>query len=362
MKKILISTVAIFLALLTQSNAQNSSDYYEIYAIDAPAEKPKKDILSINKKNSQLSNNQKEFNEFNDTRSFYSGSQNEKIAPKKYNEFSNSESFYSNNQNQQIAPKNLVKEKIKTSTEITESEEVTAVRRKSKSRTVGNYIGIDFINTYLRYRNYGYGNTNSEISNISDPTLPKYKNSFGLKYSYALNYRGIFLAPELFFEYNNIKKYFDGDNSSTSEFNERLPSNYGYKFLKIHRTYGAKINLGYDVTANFAPYLFAGISKIYYSDLNSVYPAHLRDSVTTQTGTDPFKIIHKSQSVPFFGFGGKIKLSERIALNAEYLIYDFMAKTNSYKNKDYSESISRTDSTDMRVALRVTKVGLTYNF
>lgn len=316
MKKILISTLAFFLTLFTESNAQN---YYDIYKIDTSAEKPINNTFPINNKNSQLGNNQY---------------------------------------------------KSVISTETTETEEVTAIRRKSKSRTAGNYIGIDFINTNLRYRQYGYNTQEEEIkySAVTESTFPKYKNSFGLKYSYAINYRGIFLAPELFFEYNNIKKYFDGDHSSSGIFDQRLLSRHGYKFMNIQRTYGAKINLGYDVTTNFAPYLFAGISRIYYSNLNSPYLGEDRQDVIDKTGTDPFKIMHKSKSVPFFGFGGKIKLSERLALNAEYLIYDFMVNTNYRKFENYTTgptNVSYVNSAkfaDFRVALRVAKIGLTFNF
>ena len=316
MKKILILSLAFFLTLFSESNAQN---YYDIYKIDTSAEKPINNTFPINNKNSQLGNNQY---------------------------------------------------KSVISTETTETEEVTAIRRKSKSRTAGNYIGIDFINTNLRYRHYGYDTQDQEIkySLISEPTFPKYKNSFGLKYSYAINYRGIFLAPELFFEYNNIKKYFDGDHSSSGIFDQRLLSRHGYKFMNIQRTYGAKINLGYDVTTNFAPYLFAGISRIYYSNLHSPYLGEDRQDVIDKTGIDPFKIMHKSKSVPFFGFGGKIKLSERLALNAEYLIYDFMVNTNYRKFENYttgSTNVSYVNSAkfgDIRVALRVAKIGLTFNF
>jgi opacity protein-like surface antigen len=312
MKKILILSLAFFLTLFSESNAQN---YYDIYKIDTTAEKPLNDTFPINNKNSQLDDN-------------------------------NSKSI--------------------TSTETTETEEVTAIRKKSKSRTAGNYIGIDFINTNLIYRQYGYATKEEEIkySLISKPTFPKYKNSFGIKYSYAINYHGIFLAPELFFEYNNIKKYFDGDHTSSGTNDERLPSNHGYKFMNIHKIYGAKINLGYDISTNFAPYLFAGISKIYYSNLSSPYSAKHRQAVIDETGTDPFKIMQKSKSVPFFGFGGKIKLSEHLALNAEYLIYDFMARTNYHKFEDYTNTSYKNSPkfSDLRVALRVAKVGLTYNF
>ena len=105
MKKILTLTIALFFILLTESNGQNHKNYYDIYKIDAPVNKPNNNTFSVNNKNSESVNN---------------------------------------------------KYKIKTSNEATENEEATTFRKKLKSRTVGNYIGIDIINTYLRYREYAY--------------------------------------------------------------------------------------------------------------------------------------------------------------------------------------------------------------
>ena len=54
MKKILILSLAFFLTLFSESNAQN---YYDIYKIDTTAEKPLNDTFPINNKNSQLDDN-----------------------------------------------------------------------------------------------------------------------------------------------------------------------------------------------------------------------------------------------------------------------------------------------------------------
>ena len=283
--------------------------------------------------------------------------------------------------NKGIFIKNSAQNKIITTT-TTEHEEAIIIHKKIKSRTVGNYLGIDFINTGLRYRNIGYYNGEAKLNPVSGYTTPKYKNSFGLKYFYALNYRGFYIAPEIFFEYNNIKKHFDGDNSLLEHYNQRDPMQFGYKFLKIHRTYGGKINFGYDVTPNFAPFIFAGISKIYYSTLNSIYPKYhsptnlnsnpqfvdIRNYMLTNNQPDPFVIIHRSKLAPFFGFGTKIKITDRFLLNAEYLIYDLRLYSGSqgYKNQNIDNSQigarDSADSTDSEVSLRIAKIGLLYNF
>lgn len=137
--------------------------------------------------------------------------------------------------------------------------------------------------------------------------------------------------------------------------------------MKIHRIYGSKINFGYDITPNFSPFLFAGLSKIYYSNLASVYTLSRFESrydVINKTGKDPFVIMHKSKNVPFFGFGSKIKLSDHFSINAEYLIYDnFIAKTNGFKNKDFrSDDSYRANYAEFYNKLRIIKFGLLYNF
>jgi len=306
MKKILISTLTIFLSLFAESKAQNYNDIYETYA---PNEEYKRNTLPTSNESSTSINNQS---------------------------------------------------KIKTSVESTEAEEVPPIRKKSKSRTVGNYLGIDFINTSLSYRKIEY-NPNK----VSNYTLPKHKNSFGLKYFYAINYNRFFLAPELFFEYNNIKKHFDGYNANVGSTNERRFENLGYEFIKIRKIYGGKINFGYDATPNFSPFLFAGLSKIYYSQLSSVYAYSLRNDIIKTTGKDSFSIMHKSKNVPFFGFGSKIKLSNHFSINAEYLIYNnFITKTSAYKNKNYiaPAKVVNSDFAEFSNKLRIIKLGLLYNF
>jgi hypothetical protein len=311
MKKFLSLTLIFFFGTTLNSNAQDLYNYYDIYKTD--------DAGTFQNNMSTQGENSKNFN-------------------KPY-----------------IA-KNPIDDKQKSNS-----------RQKSTSRTAGNYVGIDFINTSLQYKKVTQELNQLGLKNTSDYTLPRHKNSFGFKYLYAINYNRFFLAPEIFFEYNNIKKNYDGENSSSGTYNERINENYGYQFMKIHRTYGGKINFGYDFTPNFSPFLFAGLSKIYYSNLASVYTLsrfESRSDVINKTGKDPFAIMHKSKNVPFFGFGSKIKLSDHFSINAEYLIYDnFIAKTNGFKNKDFrSDDLYRADYVEFYNKLRIIKLGLLYNF
>ena len=256
---------------------------------------------------------------------------------------------------------------------------MTEVRKKSKSRTVGNYFGIDFINTNLRY--FDGGISYDKVSQFKSKHMAKYKNSFGLKYYYALNYRGFFLAPELFFEYNNIKKFIDYNTNYSLVFDERSPMRYGNEFVKIHKTFGGKINFGYDFNSNIAPFVFFGISKIYYSNLNSVYPLYayssikendpnnginIRQYMLEKNQKDPFSVMRNSKIVPLFGFGAKIKISERFLLNSEYLIYNNFKANEVYKNNNikHSDLYSSTvhEKNQFNVNIRVAKIGLLYNF
>jgi hypothetical protein len=350
MKKIITLTLAFFLASNKNLYAQSIDDYYYGAYNKNSNLKPYKKIKILN--DNSVIKSQK--------------TSKKNILP---------------GENKGIFIKNSSKNKIITTT-TTEYEEAVIIHKKIKSRTVGNYLGIDFINTNLRYRNIGYYNEEEKLSPVSGYTTHKYKNSFGLKYFYALNYRGFYIAPEVFFEYNNIKKHFDGDNLFEREIkNQRNPLAFGYKFLKIHRTYGGKINFGYDVTPNFAPFVFAGISKIYYSALDSIYPKRVypdennsnnfivvQDFMEKNGQINPFAVIHKSKLAPFFGFGAKIKITDRFLLNAEYLIYDLRLKSNSQGQKNPNvdtyqmQTQDSSDFNDFEASLRIAKVGLLYNF
>ncbi len=350
MKKIITLILTFFLASIENLYAQSFDDYYYGAYKNNSNAKPYKKVKIIN-----------------DNSIIKSQKTSKKTIPPEGNKG--------------IFIKNSPKNKIITTT-TTEHEEAVIIHKKIKSRTVGNYLGIDFINTGLRYRNIGNEViiNNKELgTEKSGYTTPKYKNSFGLKYFYALNYRGFYIAPEIFFEYNNIKKHFDGDNTLLERYNQRNPEGFGYKFLKIHRTYGGKINFGYDITPNFAPFVFTGISKIHYSALDSIYLKlsyydnsydyiDIQKYMSDRNQKSPFAIVHKSKLAPFFGFGAKIKITDRFLLNAEYLIYDFSLNTGTqgYKNQNINNAeIGSEDSSDynyFEASMRIAKVGLLYNF
>ena len=362
MKKIITLTLAVLFVTMSNLNAQDFNKYYEIYKED------KADYSNI-KKSKLFIKNQQNSNEFDDIKQRYSILKN-------------------SNKNSSINANNKAENKSEfKSTIISEYQEVTEIRKKSKSRTVGNYFGVDFINTNLRFFDGGILEKNNvSTGEFSKSTyMEKYKNSFGLKYYYALNYRGFFLAPELFFEYNNIKKFIEYNDVDNPVYNGRSPWRYGHEFLKIHKTYGGKINFGYDVNPNFAPFVFVGISRIYYSNRNSIYPVNtfssnyytniddalkgsvdVRQYLLDHNQKDPFAIMRNSKIDSFFGLGAKIKVSERFLLNAEYLIYNNFKANKVYKNYNIDNSeiyaSNYAHNNQFNAYLRVAKIGLLYNF
>jgi hypothetical protein len=252
---------------------------------------------------------------------------------------------------------------------------------KSDSKTVGNYLGIDFINTALRYEqidimpaDYEDLNYFNGIPRDRNERSYKSKNGISFKYLYAINFNGIFLAPEIFYNHINLKHNSDLNHLENNDM--ALTKYFGYRYNKIHNQYGVKLNLGYDLNSDFALYGFFGLSKIKYSNLYSLYPYYEAQYLSRQFNIDFNKAIsvyRGTATTPVYGFGTKIKLSKRFYLNGEYMISDFYSKTNSNKIKSYEAygcqigekqicNNNRSDFIKLHNMMRIFKIGLTYNF
>ncbi|MFZ9181016.1 MAG: outer membrane protein [Rickettsiales bacterium] len=282
-------------------------------------------------------------NEYNNIRPFDEYFQNNKIK---------NHSIQTIEQNNQT--KNPSKKIIKT------KKNVKYLKSKNLL-TIGSYFGIDYLNANLRFREMSIDN---EVYPYNSPDL---KNGFGLKYFYAVNFNNLFLAPEIFYEKIGVKNKYSYNrflalNGSGTYTDKRTL--WGYKFMEIHQRFGGKINLGYDFNSNFAPYIFGGLSYIDFSNLASPYTIDQRNQALQVYGYDVFQIKKGRKLVPFFGYGLKIKLSNRFYLNAEYHILDFMVKTKStkYTPLDNTESSKNADFINLDNSLRIFKAGLLYNF
>jgi len=250
---------------------------------------------------------------------------------------------------------------------------------KSETKTVGNYLGVDFINTALRYEQINIMPANYEnldyfngIPRERTEKQYKSKDGFAIKYLYAINFNGIFLAPEIFYHHINLKLY-DRKNE-LDDYDMTLYKYFGYRYNKIHNQYGAKLNLGYDINSDFALYGFVGISRIKYSNLYSLYPYYEGMGIANDYNIkDVLSVYNGIATAPIYGFGGKIKLSKRFYLNGEYMISDFYSKTNSKKIESYEAlgckleqkhmcNNNRSDAIKLRNSLRIFKIGITFNF
>ena len=233
------------------------------------------------------------------------------------------------------------------------------------ARTVGNYIGIDLIKTNLSFSTeetkYYTDKNNEYMKSIQTDPTPKY--SFGLKYNYALNYRGFFIAPGLIYEENKVKNYL---NRSSADAYPRS-DNFGRSYSKITKRYGIKIDIGADINEDFSIYGTMGSAVNHYQSYGGLYEKYKTepyDKNYFEPVKNSWKINKGKKIAPFFGGGFRIKLHKNWLLNGEYnytrftidtkaedfLINDLEYRHNEAINKYYNNNIS------------IFKLGIDFNF
>jgi opacity protein-like surface antigen len=124
----------------------------------------------------------------------------------------------------------------------------------------------------------------------------KTSTGFGLDAKYAFNKSGVFIAPGTFVDFFSNKYV-----SKYSDFgmNMNLKS-------RLENRYGLKVDAGYDVTNNFAPYITAGISEVGFK--------HTENDTTNKKRS---RINHFKQG-NFFGFGSNFHINDKFTVNAEF--------------------------------------------
>ena len=166
------------------------------------------------------------------------------------------------------------------------------------AKTEGNYIGVSLLDLKSSQQYNG---------RVNDTTI-----GYGVDYKYAFNFgNNIFLAPGVFYE-----------RIGTSAINSANAD------LKIRSRYGAKLDLGYDISKQFAVYFTNGI-------------ASSRTTVSTNTEMSNMKY--------FYGLGGLFHATKNVTLNIEYNTQDFNAK-------------GPDQSIDAKTKLEVLKFGVAYHF
>jgi len=240
------------------------------------------------------------------------------------------------------------------------------------ARTVGNYIGIDLIKTNLSFsmeRNVFNMITDNNEYKKSIQTDPSSRYSFGLKYNYALNYRGFFIAPGLIYEENKVINHY---NKSSDNSFSRIEY-FGKSYSKINKRYGIKIDIGADINENFSIYGTIGSAINHYENYGGLYKYFNTDPNITNNGVNQFSELLKNswktnkgkKTAPFFGGGFRVKLYKNWLLNGEYnytrftvdikaqdLLINLPPGTRDQKsiNKFYNNNIS------------IFKLGINFNF
>jgi opacity protein-like surface antigen len=208
----------------------------------------------------------------------------------------------------------------------------------SNARTVGNYIGVDLIKTNLSFSTEEF--MHPDIKNVrpiekSIQTNSDSSYSFGLKYGYALNYRGFFIAPGLIYEKNNVKNYLNRSSESARSHYDF----FGKSYSKINKRYGAKIDVGVDINESFSIYGTIGRAINYYQSYGSLYfdiYTKLGDGWYEPNLKDPWKHVRGKKSAPFFGGGFRIKIYKNWLVNGEYNYTRFTIDT---KNEDQTGNL-----------------------
>lgn len=170
------------------------------------------------------------------------------------------------------------------------------------AKTQGNYIGLNALYT------------NDKSVTTSNDRNSNRDLGAGISYKYALNFNNFFIAPGAFFNSNNSKV----------EFSDVAGNSY---VDKLKYSYGAKLDLGYDVTDKFAVFVTGG-----YAELS-------RD---VQVNTSP-RSLNTYESI-LYGAGVKYSLDNRVDLN---LAYEYM---------DYNNVLRNDTNVDL------IKLGLSFNF
>ncbi len=153
---------------------------------------------------------------------------------------------------------------------------------KALAKTQGSYAGVDLLRTKAEHKYKQSGLINFSSSKFDDSAF-----GYGVNYKYALNFNGLFLAPVVFYENLNTESK-DSDNDSVS----------------LKNRYGAKLELGYDFSDEFALYVSGGVAKVSYEvDWSSVN--------RKKTGNDTAAII---------GVGILFYPAKNLALNLDYNI------------------------------------------
>ena len=183
----------------------------------------------------------------------------------------------------------------------------------------GVYVGADFVTSNAQYKYVATAQTSTSQRRVDGTDV-----GAGLTIGYKKSFDGIFVAPEVFYDYLN---------SSSKDYYYNNPR-FKQDSLELRSRYGAKVNLGYDFTDNFSGYATYGLAAV--------------DHV------DNFPTIPNSQgkwkTSAIYGLGAILNFNDNWAFKAEFNSQRF--------NIPYSYDAGVTS----KVRLNTLKTGLVYKF
>jgi len=187
---------------------------------------------------------------------------------------------------------------------------IASLSHSAFAKTQGNQVGVDLLYATAKH-DYNGRNTYGKFDDKSV--------GYGLNYKYALNFDNVFVAPGVFAEKLGTEAK-DRDRDS-------VLANYRY---------GAKVDIGYDITDQFAVYATGGAASVNYKvDWKSV------GSKTTGN-----KIGY------VYGAGVAFSATKNLVFNLEYNI----------QKVDFKTPVLGGGITTAETTLSVAKVGVSYRF
>lgn len=181
------------------------------------------------------------------------------------------------------------------------------------AKTEGNYFGVDLLRSSANQQYQHDGKVVTNYKKFDDSSY-----GIGTSYKYAFNFNKIFIAPGAFYEKLGIKSA-DQDKDTVS----------------LNDRYGAKLDIGYDVTEKFAAYFTNGLSK-------TSYKVDWKSIGQKKSG---------SKADYFYGVGLGYKVSDNLVANLEYNRQSTVLDTPNLGGIN-----------QVKADLNVLKVGLAYNF
>ncbi len=185
----------------------------------------------------------------------------------------------------------------------------------------GIYAGADLVTSNAKFKYASTGSSGSSAQKKVDGTSVGAGVTVGYKKSFN---SGIFVAPELFYDYLN---------SSTKDYYYNRPP-YQQDTLELRSRYGAKANLGYNFNDKLSAYATYGLAAVDHVDNFPTRPSSQG----------------KWKTSAIYGFGAVFNINENWGLKAEFNTQRF--------NVPYSYDTGVVS----KVRLNVLKTGLVYSF